>query len=680
MINLFLNLISSTWVAPILYNILILFDAVIYALADESYKIFNFAATAFNLSNTSDILSAIIKRIMTLVAVFMFFRILMILIQYIIEPDKLNDKSTGGGKIVTNVVIVIVMLTLLYSGWLFGVIHDVQTLLFGDAKNSYEVIDDWIDINGKNENVIRNLIFGVSDTEFDNFGRELASNMLSSFLYLKSDNEGKPIETYWKDYPPDGGNKLLFYNIANGGKSFFSLFLETDLSDVNLVYIPVVSAIGGLYMIYMFFKYAIQIIVRSLKLFVMELLAPIAIVSYIDPGKGKNMFNNYFKTYFSIYLELFIKLAMIYLSVIFIKFGVNTVIEGDFVNNPGFLTTGIIYILSIIAVFRFMDAAPKLISDVLGIKIDVDKKGGFGKMLGAVAGTAIGTGIGIGSAARAGVGFGAGAFQALSGGIQGGMSGGHSKNFGDFTKGISTTGGKIATRSYKIDTMGGFGNYVSGAVGSALGGNRYDDHQISKIDKQIEGVDKQISSLDEKSGIYSRGDQLRQNLESEINNEYAKQHGSLEDILKNDSTLQKRLELSSDPLNDDNVIRRRDELTKQYMEDREAFTDRVLRGQDATESISYAQKEYNEHVESNSNLEGYSYNTSVGGTAIKVNDSAALKDAKKFSRNASSEVARRKETATLTKKSYEIDKKEIQKTQQYKNRKNFGGSSGGGTK
>lgn len=335
--ELLLGQISSLWVIPILTNIIIFIDSIVYSLAEYVYKLFELAS-AINLSKlpqTVQVLDALRNRVMALVTVFMLFRIALILINYLMNPEKLKDKNIGGTKVISNVVVVLLLLTLVYSGFLFGILGDLQTLIFTSKyqnETSYRILPPNL-FPAQNQNIIANLVTGKDEPNV-NYGRAISVSMLSSFLYLKEetvDSEGNTVykPKAWderKSLKEDGtyscgatGNEGLLCKIAVMENASFFELVGLNSFDGSLEYYPFISTIAGIFLIFTFFKFVSEVLLRALKLFLLEIISPIAIVSYLDPEQKKPVFKNFWSTYFKIYGELFLRLALIYLAVIMIN-------------------------------------------------------------------------------------------------------------------------------------------------------------------------------------------------------------------------------------------------------------------------------------------------------------------------------------------------------------------------
>lgn len=130
-------------------------------------------------------------------------------------------------------------------------------------------------------------------------------------------------------------------------------------------YIPFISGIVGIVVIFLLAAMAIDIAIRSIKLVVLRLISPIAIISYIDPKSSeKGAFGNWVKLLIATYIELFLRLALIY-------FGTFLIVDIIFgLSLPGFSgTTGVFAtVIIILAILYFIRIAPKFIMNALGLK------------------------------------------------------------------------------------------------------------------------------------------------------------------------------------------------------------------------------------------------------------------------------------------------------------------------
>lgn len=92
----------------------------------------------FNDSPLANALNSISGNIYVLVGVFMLFRIGVSLLNYLVDPSKLDDKKVGGGQLVTHILISIVLL--LSLNFVFKWANDLQTILLERDGILYKII------------------------------------------------------------------------------------------------------------------------------------------------------------------------------------------------------------------------------------------------------------------------------------------------------------------------------------------------------------------------------------------------------------------------------------------------------------------------------------------------------------------------------------------------------------
>ena len=65
---------------------------------------------------------------------------------------------------------------------------------------------------------------------------------------------------------------------------------------------------------------AIEIAIRTFKLIILQMMAPIPVMTYIDPKSSKDgAFSSWLKTFVSTYIDIFIKLATVYLLLLLVS-------------------------------------------------------------------------------------------------------------------------------------------------------------------------------------------------------------------------------------------------------------------------------------------------------------------------------------------------------------------------
>lgn len=452
-------------------------------LFNEISKINLFAENS-KIENSTDFISLFADRIYIIVAIVMIFKVSFSIIQYIINPDTFSDKERGMANIIKNILITLVCLAGVKSVFNMAYDlqrrivdnHIIETLILGMDGN---LVDDKSTTDGKTgaekqADISNNIPFtilssfitlnttGVSDFKIDADGDYICKGIKMSCSAgagrcpNKNDSNGR-LE-YYKDsdfstefincinlsskegnYPSttiDTGNGTLTFeevdtgNIYAAAHDYYNYNLLLDLinhkwennPDVYIFdYKFIISTIAGVFVAIIYLNFCIDLAVRTVKFAFLQLIAPIPILSMIDPKSSKNgMMSKWVKACLSTYLGLFIRIA----AVSFVVFLISLISTNQTVQaNMG--TNGFVKLFIIFGALMFAKELPKLISDLTGINLSGDFKlnpltrlpGGklatnVAKGAGLAAGAAIGT-----TAAVAG----RGVVGGLGAGIQAGL-------------------------------------------------------------------------------------------------------------------------------------------------------------------------------------------------------------------------------------------------------------------
>lgn len=167
---------------------------------------------------------------------------------------------------------------------------------------------------------------------------------------------------------------------------------------IDLEFIPAV--IAGIGILIWVLVLCVDIIVRRFKLLLLQMIAPIPIISYADPND--QIFDKWKKMYISTYIDLFIKLIAISFAIYLLK-----MVSGMYEENNELL----LKFFYIVAILVFAKMIPSMISDIFGIKVG---SGTFKDITG-MAKAAAGFGAGAAIGAGAGLITGGAAFHATKG-------------------------------------------------------------------------------------------------------------------------------------------------------------------------------------------------------------------------------------------------------------------------
>ncbi len=567
----------------ILYELFILIDSIVYSIAAYAIQAFFAIAELDFVANGFEQISYILGRIMILCGVFALFKLSFTLINYIIDPGKANKSAETGTKLVKNILIAIVLLVSL--NLIFTSLYKFQNSII---KN----------------NVIPKIIYGADN--YDSNGQEMdikenakkfANTIFVSLMLGGNSNENLSIPA-----------KNAVDRVLDGASINL---LSPYATDSGFNYLPFISFIVGVLVCYYFLVFAIELGIRMVKLLVLQILAPIPIIMSIDPTQ-KDKLKKFGKLYSGIYLSVFIRIFTVYLAFAAIS------LIGNILGNISETSSGtswLVHILLIIAIFKANKELPKLIEDALGMKLGLGDAGkGFGAILkGTVAGTAglVGGAIAGGITGGAGGALG-GAFTGLTTGVTKGAAAKNAVGVIGASTGAIKGGFGMGAR---VAGAGGLGAFMVGGVENFFGGQGRDKTTLGDFDKQIKNKDKDIEKIREKMDISNKGNDMRNNIENTLNRNYERTHGTLEDMLSNNSDIQSIQERIANAQNDTDrsvamseLANKRNELTNEYNSQKDSYFASQLNMANANYNGPVTQdvqelrdmiNDYNEYVDKN---------------------------------------------------------------------------------
>lgn len=295
------------------------------------------------------------QRIYVVLGIFMIFKLSFSLLQAVINPDVLLDKERGFQKIIPRTITMLCMLIILPT--VFNVAREAQQDLLP---------------------VVPALVLGQRMDYDESLGQSAGENLASiSFATFMQ---------------PADADACPADNLAGKQVSYIaSMATEVCPGTTNFKYnyTFLISGIVGLILVVMLASITIDIAIRSIKLGVLELAAPIPIISYIDPKSQKDgAFAKWSKSCISTYLDLFVKFIIIYLLLFLFQ---QLTVEGGILSDSNAnIWTKLMIILGIVF---FMKQAPKFIKDILGIKGGGNNSLGFNGVLGAAGAVMAGGGL-----------------------------------------------------------------------------------------------------------------------------------------------------------------------------------------------------------------------------------------------------------------------------------------------
>ena len=403
--------ILFSWLSP-LRAICMAIDGVLYSLLDNAYDLVIKLSTAELLKPAT--IKSLTGNLYIIFGVVAFFRLALLLVNAIIDPEKLNEKGKGLSNIFFRVVGMVILLAV--TPFLFEMSYDLQGKLVG-ADASENII--FKTILGNNAN--------IASPKNSNAGKALQNIALSSLItidkeYLVNDKQCNVGENDCGFYPltcvpnnDDEGTCTLqgeyvygancsWPNCQKAVDKYNEMYVAEDMSPAKLAayagtskkievegveqevyvynYMFIITGIVGVAMTYIIISFAIDIAVRMFELIVLEILSPLFIATFVDPKSAQSgPFKNWLSAVGKSYASLYIRLAIIALMVLL----VSIINQSKMFQSMGDVS-GWAKIFMVIGLLIFAKKAPKWIGDMIGIKGDGGLGGlSIGKKLGGMA-------------------------------------------------------------------------------------------------------------------------------------------------------------------------------------------------------------------------------------------------------------------------------------------------------
>ena len=325
----------------------------------------------------------------------------------------MNPKE-GFGNFITRVVVALALLTTLMpinipnaasansfekylnnNGLLFGVLYSLQDRILSNNTLGRLILGTTDNATGVDESNDAT----TTAQKLDQSSRIFASTVLKSFYRINM----KPAEGRTTDDETDRDNWYCNHDLDEDDKQAILIYQQLDVSTSTLLssemveasckldgdggswaqYIPfiggffktgryvfafnwIVSFIVGIVFLVVLVGFTIDIAIRAIKLAVLRLLAPIPVISYIEPKSAKDgMFASWVKSLTSTYLDLFLRLAIVYFVIFLIQ---DMIVNGIVIGDAGGFVGPVSFVFIMLGLFFFAKMAPKFIKDALGIK------------------------------------------------------------------------------------------------------------------------------------------------------------------------------------------------------------------------------------------------------------------------------------------------------------------------
>lgn len=419
--NLGVSILSYVGIAAILYSIgkiLIrtiswTLDNMIISFIGKFYGYFEqiLGGTIFSDVVVRDMMN----RVYLIIGVILLFRLGMLLVQYIINPAQVMEEKGGVNSLVKRSIIGVCLI--IFIPTIFNVANDLQAAILKDQIIEKIIMDEQTlkAVQEKSNKYGMGKVIGM--TIFQGFWN-VDKNQIADKNIIRAYEEAE--KKYDPNLVTDAGYDIL---TESGGKYAFDYF-------------PILSTAVLGYVLYLIIKYCIDMVLKSFKLLILQVIAPITIVEYIVNGDRNEVFQKWRRAVVANYAMLFVRVFTIWF-VAFVTILMNPAVTGTsktLLNTQDYLLKAII----VLALLAFMMDLPKMLSEIFGLDLEQDTS------VKNVLGKAIGVGVGGLAIGGAVAGFGAKTAHGFSGTTKAGI-GNFAKNKGKngFTQGMLNPKGSL---------------------------------------------------------------------------------------------------------------------------------------------------------------------------------------------------------------------------------------------
>lgn len=161
---------------------------------------------------------------------------------------------------------------------------------------------------------------------------------------------------------------MFIRNFLGIDKKGEDLKVEEGEPNQKVTYLWGISGIAGIFTLYAFVSFSIDMAVRAAKLAYYQVIAPVPLILQVLPSFKSN-FSKYLKSVLSTFAEVFIRISVVYI-VVYLVAHIGDAGQLSFVENAGLNTPemAIAIAVLIIGLVIFAKQAPKIICDTFGIQ------------------------------------------------------------------------------------------------------------------------------------------------------------------------------------------------------------------------------------------------------------------------------------------------------------------------
>lgn len=433
-----ISIMNSFWTETLaeVFKTLLMIDAIIYGFVASVFgTIIDISSANFV---STDLINVLLDRIYVIVGVFALFFITYALIKSLFDPNNAFKGKKSAANVIKNMMIAIVLTVLMPTIFTYlyrfqAVVIDsnvISAIILGSqdnggsikvcARDIAEDPDDILKNDGSCGDGYKTLEYTPENVGYRNFvkiaSHDMAFTALNAFIFPEDEFEtldnkagvGSWVYTGIKfgallsvnpifatvsviNAAFDSFEDITFadvrFHVTSTGNFLYIMNLAravsvgegADVGTGQVTYYMVVSTICGIVLLGLAVVTCVNLALRIFKLFALEVLSPIACFSMVIPDS--KIFDRWLKEVIMTYLDLFFRLITFNITILLFSQIHN--ITNSFESQR---TTALLNIFIIAGLLIFINEAPKMIKDILGIKTNDQKllKRMFGGTVGSV--------------------------------------------------------------------------------------------------------------------------------------------------------------------------------------------------------------------------------------------------------------------------------------------------------
>ena len=309
----------------------------VYAVIRTNFNVFVKIAEIDLAANVN--ITEIYKRATMIMTIVMTFYVTFNIVKYTISPDTIADKEKGVGKVVYRIIGAILLIAFVPT--LFSMAYKIQNRLIKTQ-------------------VFSKIILGEENWDYQTYGSSFAADTFSAFYRV--DEQHCAESTMGCEKAREQVAKVIEGIRRDGSTAYVLDSMITNFSVNAIDFDGLLALVFGCYVVYVIFLYSIDVAIRCIQLLYLQIIAPIAIMTFIIPNKD-NTFQKWVKQCLTTYLDLFIRISILYFAMLIIK------ILGHswdilLITSDGKHIGPIAYIFFITGILIFIQRAPKLLEEL----------------------------------------------------------------------------------------------------------------------------------------------------------------------------------------------------------------------------------------------------------------------------------------------------------------------------